>query len=341
MKKLYFSVIVIIVLCLTFGIFYFTFISSRPNPNTTEQYEFKKLILGNYTNETNKSASSSYSIRWWDLEPFHLAADDNQQIYLLDIYNDKVHHFNAEGKHIKEISLKCASFPNRERNSDKDDSYTEYRIQVSSSGTYFYIGAYDDYLAIYDGNGLQQRKGLTVDILKRICNDKFISWGQIVDNKMNVVKDFKQYSENEIIDSQYNYYSLDLDMGTQFIVKKNSDKKIIWKKEISGNNNALSLIGADGGDNIYILMSDYLGIRKINSDGIVITNVLLPNDEVFSNENLIKGVFQLLCDGTIYYFPNYHEISGTQSQKAKGEYVIYKFVNIGRMGSGLEISVYL
>ena len=64
------------------------------------------------------------------------------------------------------------------------------------------------------------------------------------------------------------------------------------------------------------------GIVKINKDGIIAAKITFPLNLKF----LKFASFQVLCDGTIYGFPVHVDISSGKAQKAKGEYVIYKFV---------------
>ncbi len=288
-------------------------------------YTAKQIKLGDYQYKNGKAASGTFSVPWWELEPFHVAVDDRQHIYVLDIYNKKVLLFSPEGKMLKEITLKDISFPYTNRNID--DGYMYYMIQVSSDGRLIYVtGGSNEYnWTIFDDKGNPVKKDISIfTLFARGCNDKFTTDDKVLDRNLNVVKEVtKHVYDGEIFDSTFNFYSLGQSPkgATPSVSKMTTDRRMVWKKEIGEHKKALRLLGVDGEDNIYILTDDPAEILRMDKNGELAANISFPSESLFEKSIFSKGIFRVLCDGTIYYFPPY--LPGSQAKE--GRYVIYKF----------------
>ena len=323
MKKILVSILIIAYL-----IFGRTIISYAE----VERYTTTKIKLGNYQIENGKPVLSDYSVRWWELEPFNIAVDDNHYIYILDIYNRKVVKLMPNGNLTKKIELKEITFPYIDR--AKEDGYMNYMIQVSSDGSFIYaIGGSNEFnWTIYDGNGNVLKKDMEVlSSFRRICNDRFATDSDILDTSLKSVKQItKHVFEGEIFDSEYSFYSIDnRSSSNSILTKKGMSRQDLWKREIKGYEKAIRLLGVDGKDNIYVLVDGPPAITKLNKKGELISDILLPHDSVFTGHNFLKGIFEIVCDGSFYYFPPYLGPLSRDQKKIRHEYSIYKFQKTG------------
>jgi len=287
-------------------------------------YTSKRILLGEYRLHNDKAISSTHSIRWWELEAFNIAIDDNKNIYILDIYNKRVLKLKPDGSLINKISLKDINFPYADRSTE--DGYMDYMIQVSSDGKYLYVTGGSEVYSwyIFDSNGLPVRKNISIlSNFNRICGNKFVTESDVLDSQLNIIKHVTDHVyAGEIFDSAFNFYSLN---QKNIIVKRSNSRQEIWKQGVTGYSQAIRFIGVDVEDNIYVLMGSPLGIAKLSKTGKLFTSISLPNNLIYSNENIRKGIFRVLCDGNIYYFPPYIPIWQSITQKGKGEYSIFKF----------------
>lgn len=305
------------------------FISIPISHAEADRYVPTKIKVGDYKLQNGKPVSGKYSVRWWDLEPFHIAVDDNHKFYVLDIYRKKVLLFMPDGKLVKEITLRGISFPYTNRT--VDDGYMYYMIQVSSDGHLMYVtsGSNEYSWTIFDYKGTPIKKNLSIlTLFNRVCNDRFVTDAEVLDRYLNIVREVtKHVYDGELFDSTYNFYSLgqSLIMAKPVLLKMDANRRSIWKKEIIGHNKAIRLLGVDGEDNVYILMDAPRGLIKMNKNGDTVTSISLPNDPLLSGDKFVKGLFRVMCDGTIYYFPPYLPLLFGPMQKNGGEYAIYKF----------------
>ena len=301
-------------------------------PSSIHNYTAKRIKLGEYQYQNGKPVLGTFSVPWWELEAFHIAIDDKHNIYVLDIYGKKVLHLSPDGALMQEIILKDINFPYTNRN--MDDGYMDYGIQVSSDGSLLYVSdGFNEYSwTIFADKGTPIKRNILIYApFNRACNDNsgFTTDSAVVDKNLNLVKEVtKHVYGDEMFDSTFSFYSLDQSpkVAIPFISKISADRHMIWKKEIRSHKKALRLIGVDVENNIFILTDGPAEILKMNKDGEPIANISFPNDPIFEGGKFAKGVFRVLCDGTIYYLPPYLPVLSDQSQKDKRQYAVYKFV---------------
>lgn len=302
------------------------FANIHPAIAETDNYSSRKIYLGNFKVQKSRPVSGTLSVRWWDLDPFNVAVDDNNNIYVLDIYSKKVLSFAPDGKLIKEIALKNVSFPYTDRNID--DGHMDYLIQVSSDGSLIYVtdGSEEYMWTIFDERGTPIKNKIQIfTLFNRTCK-VFSTESALLDINLNQVKQVtKHVYGGEIFDSKFNFYSINAKQKDKKVslTKMNTDRHEIWKKEISGTKKAIRLLGVDGEDNIYVLTDGPYEIVKVNKDGQSLSRISLPKEPLFTSGNFKNGIFRILCDGTIHYFPP--SVKVQEIKNGVGEYAVYKF----------------
>ena len=301
-------------------------------PSSIHNYTAKRIKLAEYQYQNGKPVLGTFSVSWWELEAFHIAIDDKHNIYVLDIYGKKVLHLSPDGALMQEIILKDINFPYTNRN--MDDGYMDYGIQVSSDGSLLYVSdGFNEYSwTIFADKGTPIKRNILIYApFNRACNDNsgFTTDSAVVDKNLDLVKEVtKHVYGGEMFDSTFSFYSLDQSpkVAIPSISKISADRRMIWKKEIRSHKKALRLIGVDVENNIFILTDGPAEILKMNKDGEPIANISFPNDPIFEGGKFAKGIFRVLCDGTIYYLPPYLPVLSDQSQKDKRQYAVFKFV---------------
>ncbi len=293
-----------------------------------EYYTSKKIQLNGIPINTNLDINKRY------LEPSNaavsqFAVDDNLNLYVLDIYGKKVFRIRPKGDYADEIFLNGAEFPYTSK--DIDDGHMDYLIQVSSDGKLIYVteGTDDFNWSIYNESGISVRKNMPLlTSFERVCSE-FKTEDKVLDARLNLLKQVtKHVYAGEIFDSNSNFYTIkSVKKATkQYLTKLSSSRKEIWKIELN-HKKVIRLLGADGNDNIYVLVEEPAGITKVNKEGQVVANISFSKDPNLPNVKFNKGVFKILCDGTIYLFPP-TKIPSKQ-MKIK-EYSVYKFDKFDR-----------
>lgn len=298
----------------------------------TENYSTEKIVLGEFKVKNGFTDASTFSVPWLELETSHVAFDDSHKIYILDKSKKKVLQFTSEGKLNREITLSSVDFADKSEELG-DEGYIRYQIKVSAVGSFIYVteGGKENNWAVFDKNGKLIKKNIKHNWLQRRCNDKFsANDGSLeLNNQLEIVNKITgsvDQHQNEVIDSKNSLYSLDLKkMNSNVLIKKTADGKQLWGKVIVNYKKALSLLGIDGDDCVYVLMDGPLKIIKINSDGEQIADIALPNVAFFKDWRYVS--FNILCDGTVFCVPTHYCLwqELRNSTAAEYEYMIYKF----------------
>lgn len=257
------------------------------------------------------------AVPWWMAINCLITLDEHHNIYVLDIYTNRIVLLQYDSKLLKEVFLKNITYKNLS---------CECRgcplVQVAPQGNLFYLISGDGhYISLYNSKGIQIKKILSPVFFDRQCDGTIKTSNEIWDMNLNMIKKIPLNSNNGYYDLKSNLYSLD-EQDKLVLIKKNLDGRKVWSKKIMGHEKIIGILGIDREDNIYIRMDNPFGIVKMTKDGTVVARITFPPDL-----KLLKfATYQVLCDGTIYGFPSHVDIASGKAQKAKGEYAIYKFV---------------
>lgn len=314
----------------------------------TETYVLKKVSLGTFqvSNAERGGTKDLHGIQWMTMRRKNLTLDDAGKIYVY--VKGKIYLYDETGSFKREVVL------------EKADSLTG-PIEVSADGSIIYIRGEKDrygYTQIYAPNGsLIGRNKFSGHHLQRSCRDQL--WGEeyskgkktgiyLFDNKLNLIKDLKNYYLPEValnerpigfFDSDGNIY---VAHWSPEITKLDRSGNRVYEKAVQYHTNKTDnwrLIGIDSLGNLYALMSETLQeyFVKLNKNLEVIA--ILPlgqqitdgygampeGDEVFN--------FKVSCTGKVYFVPNYVETLNPAEDKQyqdylkSGEYSIYTIEN--------------
>jgi hypothetical protein len=318
MKKIVLITLLIIVSSIIVYLFVNSVLFENAKNSKLESYSTQIIKLEPQIFEKSNRGIGECAVPWWMAINCLVTIDEHHNIYILDIYKNRIVHLQYDGKLLKRIYLKNINYKNLS---------CECRgcplIQVAPQGNLFYLISGDgQHISLYNSEGIPIKKILSTGFFDRQCDGTIKTSNEIWDMNLNVVTKIPLNSNNGYYDiKSSSLYSLD-EKDKLVLIKKNLDGRKMWTKKIMGYEKIIGFLGIDREDNIYIRMDNPFGIVKITEDGTVIAKITFPPDL-----KLLKfATFQVLCDGTIYGFPSHVDITSGKAEKAKGLYVIYKFV---------------
>lgn len=308
---------------------------SGPQKNL-ERYVSKEIIIGKYDYKDGQPLVGKDGVSWWKLESFQVAMDDLKRIYVLDVYRSKILQYSPDGVLVRELTLKDTKVPYS--NPDIDDGGIGSGIKVNRDGSYFYVITDEFTWTVFNSSGepLKQKEIIPTTIsLNRLCDDRLITNYEVMDVQFNVLSKLKNMawvqndypiSDDIMFNYRHTYFT-----RRPYLMKMNSARKLYWEKKVDGERIIMAILGIDGNGNIYLLVDQPVGIVKLDNNGRFVARLTLPKEASdFIKNGTVRGTYQVLCDGTIYYIPPmlYKHDTGYQSFISKGMKSIYKLERV-------------
>ncbi len=303
-------------------------------PKNIEYYVSKEIIIGKYDQKDGQPLIGKDGVGWWKVESFHVAMDELKRVYVLDIYRSKILQFSPDGILVRELNLKDTAFPYT--NLDIDDGYMDYSIKVNRDGSYFYVMTDEFKWTVFNGSGesVKQKEIIPTTIsMNRLCDDRLITNYEIMDAQFNSLSKltYTLRVQNDYPISDDVLLSYSNSTRRPSVIKMNSARKLFWEKKVDRECIIMAILGVDGSGNIYLLVDKPAGIVKIDNNGRFIARLTLPKEASdFIINGTVRGTYQVLCDGSIYYIPPmlYKHDTGYQSFISKGMKSIYKLERV-------------
>jgi len=316
------------------SLFLFFLGCTDPIPKSLERYNSKEIIIGKYDYKGDQPVVGKDGVSWWKLDSSQIVLDEQKRIYVLDVYRSKILQYSPDGTLVQELSLKNTAVPYS--NPDIDDSGPDSSLKVNRDGSYFYVITDEFKWTVFNNSGepIRQKEIIPTTIsMNRLCDDKVITNYEIMDAQFNVLSKltYKLRVQNDYPVSADALFNFSNSTRRPSLSKMNSSRKLYWEKKVDRDCIIMSILGLDSSGNIYLLTDQPVGIVKLDNNGSFVARLELPKEASdYVKHGTVRGSYQVLCDGSIYYIPPmlYKHDEGFQSFIAKGTKSIYKLERV-------------
>jgi len=306
------------------------------SPSDADELIPVRVTLSHFSVNNDKLILPEDAPYWPELEQASIAIDNNNYLYVLNLWNNEILVYGNDGTQIRKIKLPVKLFRFKFMNG---------RIEVSGAGDRFYVDGYDQ------AKKLQQiifnEKG---NLIKKFSDEKEIAWnfpttrlcnkpyflflkgGLLYDENLQQIKEpFVGFSDNE-----GRYY---FDYKKHLLVKLSKDGGALWEKQFKSD---FEIIGVDSNNYLYIVKRlenedpDYL--YKLDPKGKIKAQVKIPNpfplltqtekDDFYALKSEEPfASFRLTCNGEVYLTYRISKLPESVFKRWSkgGEFFIYRF----------------